>query len=113
MCEDDIEPRLREEIQRAEAGKRPDEAIAVIIKKAGDISEVVDGDTDMQALDKRVWAAQQGLRDRLAELGVTDVRQITLSNALEVALAPAQIREMARHPEVEQILFDREDRVAI
>jgi len=54
------------------------------------------------------------LRARLAELGVTGaVHELSLANGLAVRLTPAQVRELARHAEVEKLLLDQENQVTL
>lgn len=113
MTEAKIDPRLREEMERAEAAGDAARPISVVIAHAGTTSgaQEVSG-LDYAALERRVQAAHRGLRARLAELGAAaEVRQITLANALEARLTPAQIRAIADHPDVGTIVLNREERV--
>ena len=111
MGEATLEPRLHEELERLANEGRLDEPVAVIIKNVGDVDAQLGEGGAIQELEARVRQVQQRVRARLGELGVANVRQITLSNALETVLTPSQIREIAQHDDVEEILFDREDQV--
>ena len=109
MSEEKIEERLREEMRRVEKAGEGGRQIPVLIEHEA-ASNV--GTGNMQALEERVRASQQGIRRKLEELGAAEsVRVMTLANAVEAKLTPAGIREIAGLPEVKKILWNRAERV--
>ena len=114
MANAKIERRLDEEIQRMEAAGQPDRQISVVIELAAKPGRMQQESRPVSYsdLEQQVRAQQQGILERLSELGVTgDVRQMTLSNSIEVRLTPAQIRQMGGHKEVKLIILNREEQV--
>lgn len=114
MDKEKIEPRLLEEIRRVETAGQPDRKIPVIIEHVRQIGGIGEEGKriDYNALEQRVRGEQEDIRKRLFELGVTDdVQQMSLANALEVRLTPAQIKEIAAHSDVKLIVLNREEQV--
>jgi hypothetical protein len=109
-----IEPRLLQEIARLEAAGQQEVPIPIIIQFAGDLGPLAP--PDVQAHDEvgktRAQADRQDLLQRLAAMGdARNLQYLVLANAVETRLATAQIREIAGHPDVKLILWNREERV--
>lgn len=109
-----IEPRLLTEIARLEATGQQDLSIPVIIQFAHDLGppapQVRNGRDE--ASDARAEESRRDLLQRLAAMGAREnLQYLVLANAVETRLTAAQIREIATHPEVKLVLWNREERV--
>jgi len=115
MVVEKIEPRLLDEIRSVETSGQLEYRIPVIIQL--DRGQVARSDSSAEkgyeAVEEQVRSQQQLVRQHLADLGAGGVRQITLANALETELTPAQIRAVSSDAQVKRIVLNREDRVAI
>jgi hypothetical protein len=111
MSADKIDPRLLEEMARAERDAPQPSEIPVLIQLTPILTPEESG---LLALEQRVQNAQRGVRSKLTELGAAQsMRSLALANAIEAHLAPAGIREIAAFPEVTRILWNRAERVIV
>jgi len=109
-----IEPRLLQEISRLEAGGQPDVRVPVIIRHAVDLGPL--GMGGRAPRDKtgqeRAEADRRDLLDRLRRMTEgEELQRLEMANAIETRLTAGQIREIAAHPDVKQIIWNREERV--
>ena len=116
MANEKIEPRLQEELRRIEAAGQADREISVVIEvrsgPEGAPGESRRVEMDYAELERRARLQQQGICERLSEIGVTaDIHPMPLSNSVEVRLTPAQIRQMGGHKDVKLIVLNREEQV--
>ena len=113
MAEEKIEPRLAEELQRIAQSGSPPGRIPVIIEHFK-VASSTGGERagGLAALEREVHKLQQPIVERLRELGAgAAIQQHVLANAVSAELTPAEIAEMARHPDVRLIRLEREDHV--
>ncbi len=60
----------------------------------------------LAAFEREVLVLQQGLLDHLEQLGVrATAKLLTLANAIVVPLAEDEVRSVAEHPDVRQLLL--------
>lgn len=113
MADLKIDAGLQEEIRRAEAAGQADRAIPVIVECAGYVEGAwgEDRKAELERMERRLGELQARVLDRLGELGASGVQRSALSNALFTALTPAQIGEIAAHPDVKQVRLSREEQV--
>lgn len=115
MSDQRIEPRLRQELRRGEGGRDPARRIPVLIElvRTVEIPPVADPGERLAELESQTRELQRGIVTRLGELGVREgeIHRFSLGNALAVVLTPAQIAEIARHPDVKLVRWNRADRV--
>jgi hypothetical protein len=105
-----IEPALAEELRRARSQGRAGAALPVVVEhvSAVDAPSGTDRGGALAAMDRRAAELQRGIVARLEELGVrSDMRRAALANALFVTLQPHQIEEIASHPDVRLVRWDR------
>lgn len=112
---DTIEPRLLKELARLESAGQKDLAIPVIIQSARDLGPLPRQDAEGRDHASQPPAQAHGRQDllqRLAAMGaVQNLQYLALANSIETRLTAAQIREIATHPDVKLILWNREERV--
>ena len=108
-----IEPRLLQEIARLESLGQRDLRIPILIQLAHDLGPLARRTAPLdEAEDARLQASRRDLLARLGEMGVgDDFNRLELANALETHLTVPQIREIAAHPDVKSIIWNREERV--
>jgi hypothetical protein len=109
---DKIEPRLLAELARMESAKQQDSRVAVIIQHLRELGPLApkEGSDSDGASEARAKADRRDLLDRLAQMGASqDLRRLELANAIETHLTPAQIREIAAHPDVKHIIWNRDE----
>lgn len=111
---DKIEPRLLKEIFRLESAGQRDVRIPVVIQHAQALGPL--GREGEPALDKAsedlALASRRDLLKRLGGMGTgQDIQRLELANAIETHLTAAQIREIAAHPDVKNIIWNREEHV--
>ena len=104
-----IEPSLAEEIRRVQAADDPHRRIPVLIELSQPVEAPPGGRID--EVERRVREGQAGVVGHLARLGVDDVEQATLANAVGAALSPEQIAELADRDDVRAIRLDRPEHV--
>jgi hypothetical protein len=109
-----IEPRLLKELARLESAGQNNLAIPVLIQFAHDLGplapQVRQGQDE--ASESPAEASRRDLLHRLAVMaGGQNLQYLVLANAVETRLMAAQIREIAAHPDVKLVLWNREERV--
>jgi hypothetical protein len=107
-----IDRRLREEIDRLEQTGASEQMLSVIIEAATAAAMAVPR-TDVNAVETDVQTAQAPLRQRLADMGVTGIEQMTLANALVARLTPAHVRALASDPAVKRMLWNVAENVTL
>jgi hypothetical protein len=111
---DKIEPRLQLELARLETTKQQDYRIPVIIQllhELGPLAPKVASGADKLG-ETRAQADGRDLLERLARMGTEDdLNRLELANSIETHLNPAQIREIAAHPDVKRVIWNREEHV--
>jgi len=105
MANDPIAPELGAEMARVREAGRVDVRLPVIV--AVDPPPQAAQARDVDALGAAVRAAQEPVVQRLAALGVKDVRKQQLASALEVHLTPDQIDAVAAEPSVRALMLNR------
>ncbi len=111
---DKIEPRLLKEISRLETAGQPDLRISVLLELVHELDPLRrEGTAEVdKATEGRLRVERRNLLERLARMAAGKVPlQLELANALEMQLTPAQIRQVAAHPDVKRIIWNREERV--
>jgi len=111
MSTQKIDDKLRNEIERLERSGGPAQRLPVIIEHG--VSGGPPREGDRKALEEQVRTAQQPLLKRLADMGISDVQQMTLANAVSAELSPAQIREIAAEPAVKRVIWNIAERVTL
>lgn len=108
-----IEPRLLREIARLESVGQLDLKIPILIQLVHDLGPLAQREAPLdEAEEARLQVSHRDLLNRLAEMGVgDDLQRLELANALETHLTPAQIHEIASHPDVKRIIWNREELV--
>ena len=108
-----IEPRLLQEMARLESLGQQDLRIPILIQLAHDLGPLARRKARLsESEEARLQASRRDLLERLAEMGVgEDIHRLELANALEMHLTGPQIREIAPHPDVRSIIWNREERV--
>jgi hypothetical protein len=110
MSTEKIDPRLLEEIEKLERSGASSRKLAVIVEPA---AAAAPGAQNIDALERGVQDANAVLRQRLAQMGVTEVQQLTLAQALVADLTPPQIRTLASDPLVKRLLWNVAARVTL
>jgi hypothetical protein len=111
MSTEKIDAKLRQEIERLERSGTSAQRLPVIIEQ-GDSGNVT-GARDVAAMEKQVRAAQGPLLKRLGDMGVRNVQQLILANAVAADLTPDQIRDIASEPAVKRIIWNVAERVTL
>jgi len=111
MSSEKIDSKLRAEVERLEQAGASEKRLSVIIEPAG--AGVESQGEDIDTLGERVKASQATLQKRLADLGITDAKPMTLANALVAELTPAQIRRLASDAAVKRILWNVAEKVTL
>jgi hypothetical protein len=99
---DKIDAKLRAEMDRLEAARQAEQAIAVVIEPAANKA-------DRAAVDR----AREEIRKRLEQMGAKDVRELALTSALVALLTPRQIRTIAADRAVQRIFWDAPEKVTL
>jgi hypothetical protein len=107
---DKIDPRLRKELERLERRGATAERVPVIIRPTADPPSSAD---TLDAMSRAAGETHAPVRERLAGMGVTDVQDMTLANALTTTLTPPQVRELAADPLIQRILWNIVERVTL
>ena len=107
--EDKIDPRLSRELARLDSAGQADLKVPILIQLAHDLGPLAPTRLD-QATEAHMHASRRDLLNRLAAMGVgDDLGRLELANALETHLTSSQIREIASHPDVKHIIWNREE----
>ena len=93
MSTDKIEPRLRQEIERLERAGSPVRTLSVIVESSA--------------------ASTEPLRQRMTDLGVTEMDQLILAAGIVADLTVAQIRALADDAAVKRITWNAVEKVVI
>ncbi len=113
LNEGKIEAALLEEMRRAESSGGAQGTISVLIEHAQPAGSGGSGSrVEFSELEDHARKATLSIRKRLDELGAKGpVHALTLASAIEARLTPGQIREIASHPDVKRILWNRAEKV--
>ena len=110
MTDDKLDPRLRDEVARAEHSGDLQRRLPVIIEL---LASGARGDQDETVpFDDQEGPAERSLRQRLAGIGVSNVQRLPLANALVAEVTVKQLREIAADPSVKRIVSNASQRVA-
>ena len=108
-----IDPELAGEIHRIEHGHDHGRTIAVVIECVGEVEAGGDDDraAGLERMEQHLHTLQRRVRERLDQLGVSRVEGSALVNALFASLTPAQINDIASHPDVRIVRLSRPEQV--
>lgn len=110
MTNERIEARLQSEIERARStGLDVRIPVTIQLTPAG---EGIGESRNLIEMERQVAGRQGGIIARLTELGVQDIESSVLSNSISARLTTQQIQEIAQHPDVKLVVWNREDFVA-
>ncbi len=105
MANPKIDSGLQRELEVVEAVSPAGRPIAVVIEHATRVTATPSRDRGggLRELEQRTAELQRGIVAELRRLQASDVRQLALANAIAAELTPAQVREIAEHPDVRAI----------
>ena len=107
-----LEPRLRAEIDQAEAVGAGDRKIPVLVEHTRTVASSEAAPEQLDVLERHISDLQRGILARLSELGGGEsVYQLSLVNAIGADLTPSQIKGLAEHSDVRAIRLNRQQQV--
>lgn len=106
-----IDPELAREIRHLEETGDAERTVAVIIECVGEIEAGEGGVAGLERMGRGLHTLQQRVLERLEQLGAGVVERSALVNALFASLTPAQVVEIAHHPDVRMVRLSRPEQV--
>ena len=108
-----LEPRLEQELARAEAAGLADQPIPVLIELDPQVRAISGGERKaaLTDLEQRTVTMQKALLEHLAKLKAQNVQRSSLVNAVSAELTPEQIRMVAARGDVRMVRLARMEQV--
>lgn len=106
-----IDPELAREIRHLVETGDDERTVPVIIECAGEVEAGEGGVAGLERMGRQLHTLQQHVLERLEQLGADMVERSALVNALFASLTPAQVTEIARHPDVRMVRLSRPEQV--